>query len=323
MNPLIQHAHRRRQAQLQFLALFSLPQHLRTAWVALLSLLLVSQPATAETPIDERQDAAADGHVEVINISGEVTVTGWDEDEIAITGSLGRGVERLEFVVDGERTRIEVIYPESGRSEGSDLEIRIPAASSLDVRTVSASIDAAGVTGQQWLNSVSGDVTSEVHEADLEAETVSGSLEVNGSEQQTVLALKTVSGNIDATDISGELEAGSVSGRIEVDAGMLSRARLGTTSGRISLDGGLASGGRYDLTTTSGRVTVNLDNDADLDLDAQSFSGRIENCFGLDAVREGYSPERSLRYRIGDGNRTVRIRTMSSRIEICAESLSG
>ena len=54
-----------------------------------------------------------------------------------------------------------------------------------------------------------------------------------------------------------------------------------------------------------------------------SFSGRIENCFGVHATREGYSPERSLRYRVGEGNRTVRIRTMSSRIEICAESLSG
>jgi DUF4097 and DUF4098 domain-containing protein YvlB len=307
MNALIQHACCRRS----------------TCWAALLSLLLVNQPAVAETSIDERQDAAAEGHVEVINISGAVEVTGWEEDQVAITGTLGRGVERLDFSVDGDQTRIEVIYPQTGRSEGSDLQIRIPAGSSLDVRTVSASINADDVTGRQWLNSVSGDITSEVFDSDLEAETVSGSLAVSGAAQPTVVALKTVSGNIEANAVSGELEAGSVSGRIEVDAGMLDRARLGTTSGRITLDGGLASGGRYDLSTTSGRVSVMLDHDADLDLDAQSFSGRIENCFGLDAEREGYSPERSLRYRAGEGDRTVRIRTMSSRIEICAESLSG
>ncbi len=321
MNALIQHAHCRRQAQLQLLA--SLRRSLKGAWAALLGLVLVSQPVLAETPIDERQDADPNGHVEVINISGEVVISGWDEDEITVTGTLGRGVERLDFVVDGDQTRIEVIYPKSGRSEGSDLEIRIPADSSLDVRTVSASITADGVTGRQWLNSVSGDVSSEIFSADVEAETVSGSLDVTGSDERTVVALKTVSGNIDATDVAGELEAGSVSGRIEVDAGMLDRARLGTTSGRISIDGGLASGGRYDLSTTSGRISVNLDHDADLDLDAQSFSGRIENCFGVEAKREGYSPERSLRYRAGEGDRTVRIRSMSSRIEICAESLSG
>lgn len=323
MNALVQHAHCRRMVQARLVELLALLLPRRACPAALLSLLLVNQPVLAEIPVDEQQAVAADGHVEVINISGSVEVTGWDEAEVAITGTLGRGVERLEFVVDGDQTRIEVIYPKAGRSEGSDLEIRIPAGSSLDVRTVSASIKCTGVTGRQWLNSISGDVSCEIDDSDLEAETVSGSLQVSGSEQPTVLALKTVSGSIEAIGVSGELEAGSVSGRIEVEAGMLDRARLGTTSGRITLDGGLASGGRFDLSTTSGRVSVTLDHDADLDLDAQSFSGRIENCFGVDASREGYSPERSLRYRSGEGNRTLRIRTMSSRIEICAKSLSS
>jgi hypothetical protein len=315
MNALIQHARCRRQARRQ---LFQ-----GRAWAALFAALLIGQPALAETPVDERQAADPNGHVEVINISGKVQVSGWNEDEITVTGTLGRGVERLEFAVDGDQTRIEVIYPESGRSQGSELTIRIPAASSLDVRTVSASIRADGVTGRQWLTSVSGDITSEIFASDVEAETVSGSVDVSGSDERTVLALKTVSGNIEATEVSGELEAGSVSGRIEVEAGMLTRARLGTTSGRIAIAGGLAPGGRYDLSTTSGRVVVNLDHDENLDLDAQSFSGRIDNCFGVAAERQGYSPERSLRYRVGEGDRTVRIRSMSSRIEICADALSN
>ncbi|TNF79923.1 MAG: hypothetical protein EP301_13630, partial [Gammaproteobacteria bacterium] len=181
MNALIHHTRCRRLAKARLLNAPSFRLPLKTAWVAVLSLLLLNQPAMAETPIDERQDAAADGHVEVINISGTVEVTGWENDEVTVTGTLGRGVERLDFVVDGDRTRIEVIYPENVRSEGSDLIIRVPAGSSLDVRTVSASIKAAGVTGQQWLNSVSGDVSSEIFGSDLEAETVSGSLDVSGT----------------------------------------------------------------------------------------------------------------------------------------------
>lgn len=323
MNALIQHARCRRRVQARLSDLLPARAHLDAVWTMLIGLLLFSQPAIAGTAIDERKDAQADGHVEVINISGTVQVSGWDRSEIAITGTLGRGAERLDFVVDGENTRIEVIYPKNGRSEQSALHIRMPAASSLDVRTVSAAIEVEGVAGRQWLSSVSGSISSEVPGKDLEAETVSGSISVRGNEQQTVLTLKSVSGNIEATGVSGELEAGSVSGRIEVAAGMLDRARLGTTSGRISLEGGLAADGRYDLSSTSGRITVHLDKDTDLDLDAQSFSGRIENCFGVEAERHGYSPERSLRYRLGEGNRTVRIRSMSSRIEICADSLSG
>ncbi len=323
MNALIHHAHCRRQVLTQLSGWMQDRRQRNGMWTILLGLLLASPPAVAATAVDERQDALPEGHVEVINVSGRVSVSGWERDEIAITGTLGRGVERLEFAVEGSYTRIEVIYPKNGRSDSSELEIRVPAGSSLDVRTVSASIRTEGVTGRQWLSSVSGRIRSDVFSSELEAETVSGSVTVSGHEQVAVLTLKSVSGDIEASDVRGELDAGSVSGGIDVNAGMLDRARLGTTSGRITLEGGLAANGRYDISTTSGRISITLDHDADLDLDAQSFGGRIENCFGVEAERQGYSPGRTLRYRVGEGNRSVRIRSMSSRIEICAESLSG
>ena len=59
MNALIQHAHCRRQAQLQLLEFLNANTlaRLRPAagrvWATLLSLLLFSQPALAETDIDE------------------------------------------------------------------------------------------------------------------------------------------------------------------------------------------------------------------------------------------------------------------------------
>jgi len=328
MNALIHRALSRRRAY-RSLSEAGLPALARTAdrilptgGVLLLTLALALYPPAshAETAVDERRASTPDGFVEIINVSGEVEVNGWDDDEVAVTGTLGRGVKRLDFEVDDDRIRIEVVYPNTGRSEGSDLLIRLPRDSRLEVRTVSADIDVTGVTGRQRLNSVSGDISTELFSSDLEAETVSGDLEVDGDAQATVVTLKTVSGNIEADDLSGEVEAGSVSGRIEVDAGILDRARLGTTSGRVTLEGGLSSGGRYDLSSTSGRVSVRLDDDTDLDLEAQSFSGDIDNCFGVESTRDGYSPERSLRWRNGAGNRTVRIRTMSSSINICAES---
>jgi DUF4097 and DUF4098 domain-containing protein YvlB len=280
-------------------------------------------PSTeAETTIDESRQAEPNGHVEVINIAGGIVVTGWDADEVTVSGTLGRGVERLDIQADGDNTRIEVIYPKNGRSDSSYLEVRVPRESSLDIRAVSASVEVAEVRGRQRLNSVSGDITAQLFGSDLEAETVSGALDIRGSGLPTVVDLRTVSGNIEIDGVSGELEARTVSGRIEVDADVLDRARLGTTSGRITLEGGLASAGRSDLSTTSGRISVMLDHDADLDVDAQSFSGNIENCFGAESSRNGYSPERSLRFRNGEGNRTVRIRTMSGSINLCAETLS-
>jgi hypothetical protein len=70
-------------------------------------------------------------------------------------------------------------------------------------------------------------------------------------------------------------------------------------------------------------VDVMLDHDQDLDVDAQTFNGSIDNCFGVEPTRSRYSPERILRFQVGEADRTVRIRSMVGRIEICADNVSG
>jgi DUF4097 and DUF4098 domain-containing protein YvlB len=286
--------------------------------------LFYASTAQADEDINERLDAVPDGTVEVENLAGEIVVKGWDENAVQVTGSLGDGVERLEFRSDGDLTVIEVIYEQGRRhSGGSDLEIRIPAASNLEVDAVSAPIEVEGVEGRQRLRTVSGDITTEVYQRDLEAETVSGDLTVSGRNAPTFTTLRTVSGSIETEALSGELEASTVSGSIEAEAELLSRARLNTTNGRIEIEGGLATDGRFDLSTTNGRVDVMLDHDQDLDVDAQTFNGSIDNCFGVEPTRSRYSPERILRFQVGEADRTVRIRSMVGRIEICADNVSG
>jgi len=291
----------------------------------LLTLMLFACPlAHGGEEISERQDADPGGRVEITNIAGEISVTGWGEDAIEVTGTLGRGVERLDFTRDNELTVIEVVYPENGgNSGGSQLNIKIPEGSELEVIAVSAPIHVRGVCGRQRLKTVSGDVITEAFGSDIEAESVSGDLSVSGSSNMTHTLLKTISGTIETDRVSGELEASTISGRIEADAGTFSRARLNTTNGRISIEGGLTPNGRYDLSTTNGRIDVLLDHDQDLDVDAQTFSGTIDNCFGIEPAQRGYSPERTLRFQDGEANRTIRIRSMVGRIDICSVNRAG
>jgi len=295
--------------------------HLLTLHATLLTCAcLATGTAAAATPVDERQPAPPDGQVLVSNLSGEIVVTGWDRDEVEVKGTLGKNVERLEFVRDGDLTIVEVIYPDDGRSsEGSDITVHVPKGSELEVKAVSADVEVSGVLGRLRLRSVSGSVSAEVFTADLEAESVSGNLLVTGRDEPGLASLTTVSGRIETRAVSGELEAGTVSGRIDAEGALLSRARLRTTSGRITLNGGLAEGGRFDIGTTSGEVELMLDTDEDLDVDAQTFSGDLDNCFGVEPSKERYSPERSHRIETGEASRTVRIRAMSGDIKICSE----
>jgi DUF4097 and DUF4098 domain-containing protein YvlB len=199
----------------------------------------------------------------------------------------------------------------------------VPEASELEVRTVSARIEVDGVGGRQRLVTVSGEVTSALDANGVEAETVSGDLTILGSGQSSQSTLRSVSGSIVTEHLSGDLDASSISGGIEARTALLERARLHSTSGDIELAGGLAPDGRLELSTTSGDVDVRLDHDRDLDVDAQSFSGDIDNCFGMETSRSRYSSERSLRFRVGEANRTLRIRSMSGSIDICSERRSG
>ncbi|MGD8416873.1 MAG: DUF4097 family beta strand repeat-containing protein [Pseudomonadales bacterium] len=296
--------------------------HLTAA--VILCALLAAPGVRASTPVEERQAAAPDGRVQISNLAGSIVVDAWDEPEIEITGTLGEDVERLDFVRDADLTVIKVVYP-SGKhnGEGSHLSIRVPGGSALEISGVSASIEVSGVQGRQRLRTVSGDVRTETVAEDVEAETVSGDVTVRGRDDTSHTTLTTVSGDIQADGVSGEIDAGTVSGGIEVQGRMLSRARLNTTNGRISLDAGLASGGRFDLSTTNGGVDLMLDTDGDLDVDAQTFNGRIDNCFGIDPAKSQFTPERTLRFTQGEADRSIRIRTMNGRIELCSRTHSG
>jgi DUF4097 and DUF4098 domain-containing protein YvlB len=285
---------------------------------ATLLALLAAGGALGATSVDETLEVAPDGTVEVVNVAGDIVVEGWPESVVHVTGELGKSVERLEFETTGDRTVVEVIY-RSGSRGSSDLEVRIPEASRLEVRAVSAPISVSGVRGRQRLETVSGDITTEVFGDDLEAETVSGDLEVEGRDNLTHTTLRTVSGDIDTEAVSGDLEASTVSGSIETEANSFTRVRLNTTNGRITVDAGLEPDGRADLSTTNGRVELTLDHDRDLDVDAQTFTGSIDNCFGEAVEKSRYSPERTLRFQRGDANRTIRIRSMVGKIEICAD----
>jgi hypothetical protein len=65
--------------------------------LAVLLAALLAVGTRAQEPIDETRQVTPDATVEVENISGSVVVMGWDRNEVKITGTLGRGTERLDI----------------------------------------------------------------------------------------------------------------------------------------------------------------------------------------------------------------------------------
>jgi DUF4097 and DUF4098 domain-containing protein YvlB len=281
--------------------------------------LLAAPPAFAGTPIKERAPAAADGRVEVSNTSGSVVVTAWPRNEVEVTGTLGDGSERLEFSSAGQTTRIKVVLPKvSSHVDSTDLVIKVPAGSSLAVNTVSADVRAQGVRGAQRLQSVSGDVQTEVAAEDAECKTVSGNVTVTGSGQPALLTITTVSGDASVTRVAGEVNGNTVSGNFTIAMGDASRSRLRSTSGDLGLKGRLAPEARLDFESISGDVRLDLATPVSAEFDVSSFSGDIRNCFGPKPVHTSeYAPGSEWRHREGQGTARVRIKTLNGDIQVC------
>ena len=284
--------------------------------------ILLAVPALAGK-INQTQDADAKGEVDIFNLSGSIEIIGWNRKQIQVTGTIGDDVEEFIFERDGKTTTIKVKVPDrihGHKDVSSDLVIRVPQGSSIDVSSVSCDISSEGVQGEQELQSVSGDIEIERFSADVDAETVSGDVDAEGSNKDTEVKLETVSGDVTVDGLSGEIKAGSVSGDVDVDQGDFSRARLETVNGDITYNAALRPGGKLDIETVNGTVDVMFVGNVSARFDIETFNGRIRNCFGPEAERTSkYAPGWELSFTEGSGDGRVSIVTLNGGLRLCKE----
>lgn len=277
-------------------------------------LILAPSPAmAAPRSVSEERAATADGLVEIQNVAGSVEVTAWSKNRVQVKGTLGDGVDHLELKSGGGRTKIRVVGPKDGRMDGTDLEIKVPEGSRVDVRTVSARIDVRGVAGGLDLESVSGDVSATGKPGEIEITTVSGKVESVAGKQRTVV--KSVSGSIEVSGGTGDLRLKSVSGSLRARGGPFERSEMGSVSGDIHLEGSLGRSGPFKLTSHSGDANLDLPKNVKAVFDLGTFSGDIRGNLG-GTVKKGRGPGQSLRVERGSGGPDVQVRTFSGDISV-------
>lgn len=294
---------------------------MKKSLLVLISVLLAA-PAFAET-VDKTLNAAADGHITVSIVSGSIEVTGWNENTVQVSGTVGEDAEEFIFERDGKDVLIKVKVPDRswGRKNiDANLTISVPRGSSLDIGTVSSDIDVEGIEGEQELQSVSGDITTEAFARDIQAETVSGDVEIEakGGKVEGEWELSTVSGDITAIGLSGDIEAEVVSGDIEVVGGAFDRGQMETVSGDINFSGTLRDAGKLGIESVNGSVDVEFIGPLSARFDVETFNGRIRNCFGPKPERTSkYAPGLELEFTEGSGTGRVSISTLNGNLDIC------
>ncbi len=286
--------------------------------------LAFSVSATAQVrfgakTFDREVQAEPRGIVDISNIAGSVEVTGWEGNTVSVHGTLGRDVERVDVKSEPGRTTIKVVLPGSGHLSAGDavLKVRIPQGSELDVSAVSADVTAMKVLGIQRLQSVSGEISAELAQADAEIKDVSGDITLHGHGQPASIHVTTVSGDVKIEHTAGDLEVNTVSGDVKgfLDGTRSLRAR--STSGDVTFAGKLARGLNVDVESISGEVTLKASAEGGFAYELTSFSGDIENCFEATAQHSAHGPGSSLRGTRGEGAGRVHMKSLSGGLTLC------
>lgn len=291
-------------------------------WIAALlcALLAVAVPAAADRPVDETRAANADARISIETLSGEVTVTGWNRNEVHVTGTVGDDTGGLEVTGDAGRLKIEVDIPEGHhrghRDLDAHLQISVPAGAHLEVESVSSSAGVSGVDGPVDVDSVSGSIGVDGAPASVHAETVSGTIHAVGSRGR--VHAESVSGSIVIDGGSGTVHAGTVSGSVQVDVDSVERGRLETVSGEIHFSGSLAPGGELEAEGHSGHIVIALPAGTSARFKVTTFSGGIDNRLSADQPHRTsrYAPGKELEFTLGSGDGEVDLESFSGQVTL-------
>lgn len=292
--------------------------------LAPLALAIAAVPAFAGTPINQTRPLAADGSVSIENIKGRIVVRTWAQPQVRITGTLGKGAEKLEVDGDGRDLSIEVKYPDRrngwgwnrNEMEPTILEIIVPQKASLDIESVSAEVDVQQIAGRKLdVSSVSGNiVVTASSPGEASFENVSGNTTLRITTDN--VSAESVSGDINMQGgLSGRVSMETVSGNASLIAKTLSKLQFSSVSGDADVQAALATNGVVTGETVSGTLRLSLPKTTSAQLSIETFSGDINSPVGK-VDREEYGPGKSLDARLGQGQGKIRLESFSGDVDL-------
>jgi DUF4097 and DUF4098 domain-containing protein YvlB len=269
--------------------------------------------------VDETRATGPDPDVTVEIMQGSIEVTGWDRQEVRITGTVGDNLEGLEISADEDDVEIEVEFPDRRISNPMAAEARlaisVPVGASLEIETFNAEIKVTDVHGSLELATVNGGIVVSGRADEVYAESVSGNITIStaGAEVEA----ESVSGAVIVDGASGDIGISTMNGRIEVTAIEADSVDLESMSGSIEFRGALANDGDLSASGYSSDIVLVLPASTSASFEIETHTGDIENAFGPQSQRvESFLPGKILEFSTGSGDADVSVETFSGDVKI-------
>jgi DUF4097 and DUF4098 domain-containing protein YvlB len=269
--------------------------------------------------------ANSGGNVQVSAATGErieveAMKRAWASDAEQAKQRLADAV--IEVYATGNRVELRVEHPARRDGRGIDVEfnVKVPADTTVDLRTVSGDMRVMNVKGEVRVQGVSGNLALEGTSRLAAVKTVSGSITITNGGADAQLSLSTVNGDLLVQTLTTRaLDVNTVNGDVRISGWSGDRAHIRTLDGDLDLETSMVKGGRYELESHSGSINLSLPEQPGFELEAHTFSGRIRVDFPVKSegpIRDTDRGPRSVRGTYGDGSSSLRLQTFSGNVTV-------
>ena len=247
----------------------------------------------------------------LITFDGSIDIQGWDKPHVSIEiekrGATREAIDQLEVRTQqsGDTIELEVKAPRAEslrgiglhRSAYARLIVSVPRAANVTARSGDGSIKIDRVTGTLDLRTNDGSIRA---------------AEVSGE-----LSLDTSDGSVTVENAEGRLFVDTGDGSVSV-TGRLAAVKLHSGDGSVvyRADPGSRMTDNWEITTGDGTVSVYLPQGFAADLDAHTGDGVIRSEIEGIPSRSRDSARRTLKGKIGEGGKLLRIRTGDGSIRL-------
>jgi DUF4097 and DUF4098 domain-containing protein YvlB len=236
----------------------------------------------------EEKHFAASGKPDVAltTFDGSIEIRPWDKADVKVViekrGRDRDDVAAIEVKAEQHGNRVEVSVTEPRRDHGgfnlhfnnrsAKLIVSVPASSDVTAKSGDGSIDIERVAGHVQLRSGNGSIRGRMLGGDVEANTGDGSIRLDGK---------------------------------------LTSVRVHTGDGSVTIhaEPGSSPGGDWDIVTGDGSVTLEVPDGFDAEVDAHTGDGGIHMRDVTLSNVTGNIGKNSLRGRLGEGGKALRVRT--------------
>ena len=238
--------------------------------------------------------------IDLSNVDGAIELRSWDRPEILVvlekrardkqaTAAIEVRAEQNgnRIVVDVKRPQFDGLFFDAASVR---LIVSLPEVSDVHARSGDGSIVA---------ERLSGSIDLQTGDGSIRARTLSGAVKAGAGD-----------GSIDLDDIDGRVDVAAGDGSIRV-AGKLTSVRAHTGDGSVTVHvaPGSAPDADWDVATGDGSVRLELPDGFGADLDARAGDGSVHLQGITLSSRTGEMARNAARGRIGEGGRTIRVRT--------------